>query len=213
MNRNENIKKITSETESNWLEETEKKLANRGARKNARKLALQVLRLLREQNLTQTELAERMNVSRQQVSKIVKGQENFSFETVDKLEKALGVTLMTIGAPPEQFYHAQDFATGIQMAYSGNVTYILSKMERRAPDLTEALELYITKLACRQRAPLVSQFDLLDASFDAALNNRPRREPIYWQSLEVALGVIEMNWEQSQLYRVSESELHENCMS
>lgn len=37
-----------------------------------------------------------MGVSRQQVSKIVKGKENFTFETIDKLEKALDVTLMTI---------------------------------------------------------------------------------------------------------------------
>jgi DNA-binding Xre family transcriptional regulator len=106
MNRNEKIKAITAETRSNWLEEAEKKLANKGARKNARKVALQVLRLLRELNITQTELAERMGVSRQQVSKIVKGQENFTFETIEKLEKALGVTLMTIGTPPEMVYHA-----------------------------------------------------------------------------------------------------------
>ena len=49
--------------------------------------------------MTQAELAEKMGVSRQQVTKIVKGQENFTFETIGKLEKALGVKLMTIETP------------------------------------------------------------------------------------------------------------------
>jgi transcriptional regulator with XRE-family HTH domain len=100
MNKNEKLKKITADQPSNWLEEAAKKVANKGARKNARKVALRVLQLLRERGISQTELAEKMGVSRQQVTKIVKGQENFTFETIDKLEKALQVTLMTIGAPP-----------------------------------------------------------------------------------------------------------------
>jgi len=101
MTKKEKLKRVTSDHPSNWLEETAKKLAIQGARKNARKVALRVLQLLRERDISQTELAERMGVSRQQVTKIVKGQENFTFETIDKLEKALNVTLMTIGAAVE----------------------------------------------------------------------------------------------------------------
>ncbi len=99
MSKNEKLKKITSSNKSDWLKEAEEELAHASERKNARKVALRVLHLLREQGLTQTELAERMGVSRQQVTKIVKGKENFTFETIDKLEKALNVTLMTIGTP------------------------------------------------------------------------------------------------------------------
>jgi hypothetical protein len=51
--------------------------------------------------MSQAVLAERMGVSRQQVTKIVKGQENFTFETIEKLENALNVTLMTIGTAPD----------------------------------------------------------------------------------------------------------------
>ena len=99
MTKNEKLKKITADQPSHWLEETGKKLANKGARKNARKVALRVLQILRQKGITQTELAGHMGVSRQQVSKIVKGQENFTFETIDKLERALGVTLMQITEP------------------------------------------------------------------------------------------------------------------
>ncbi len=80
------------------MQKAEERLANAGARKNAREVALRVLHLLRERGMSQTELAEKMRVSRQQVSKIVKGKENFTFETIGKLEKALAVTLMTIHA-------------------------------------------------------------------------------------------------------------------
>jgi DNA-binding Xre family transcriptional regulator len=105
MSLNEKLKKITSENSSNWQEEAREKIANTGARKNARKVALRVLHLLRERGITQTELAEKMGVSRQQVTKIVKGKENFTFETIDKLERALDTTLMKIEEPvgePEQ---------------------------------------------------------------------------------------------------------------
>jgi transcriptional regulator with XRE-family HTH domain len=99
MNTKEKLEKITSANKSNWLREAEEKLANNEPRKNARILALRVLHILREQEISQSELAGKMGVSRQQVTKIVKGEENFTFETVDKLEKALGITLMTIFAP------------------------------------------------------------------------------------------------------------------
>jgi DNA-binding Xre family transcriptional regulator len=101
MSKQEKLKKITSEHTSKWLEEAAKKVANTGARKNARKVALRVLQILRERDISQTALAQRMGVSRQQVTKIVKGQENFTFETIDKLEKALDITLMTITAHAE----------------------------------------------------------------------------------------------------------------
>jgi ribosome-binding protein aMBF1 (putative translation factor) len=97
MSLREKLNKIAEKDSSNWLEETGKELVEQGAHKKARQLALLVLQLLHRQGMTQTQLAERMGVSRQQVTKIVKGRENFTFETIDKLEKALGVTLMTIG--------------------------------------------------------------------------------------------------------------------
>src|SRR5580693_998831 len=98
MSLKEKLEKITSANKSQWLQKAEEKLANAGARKNGREVALRVLHLLRERGMSQTKLAEKMGVSRQQVSKIVKGKENFTFETIEKLEKALDVTLMTINA-------------------------------------------------------------------------------------------------------------------
>ena len=102
MTMKEKLEAISSDEKSDWVSRAKEKLANTGARRNARKLALRVLALLEEKAMSQTELAEKMGVSRQQVSKIVKGKENFTFETVDKLEEALGVTLLSIGEPNPQ---------------------------------------------------------------------------------------------------------------
>ncbi|HEY4290330.1 MAG TPA: helix-turn-helix transcriptional regulator [Puia sp.] len=101
MTLKEKLDKITSPNKSNWLQDAIKEQANIGARINSWKVAVRVLTILDEKGMTQTELAEKMGVSRQQVTKIVKGEENFTFETIDKLEKALGVTLITI-APREK---------------------------------------------------------------------------------------------------------------
>lgn len=103
MNRNEKIKNLTAPIPSTWKEEAAKRAANRGARRNARKVALLILEALAAQKMTQTLLAECMGVSRQQVSKIVKGEENFTFETIDKLERALNISILQIGEPaPEK---------------------------------------------------------------------------------------------------------------
>lgn len=79
-----------------WKERADYKKENRDWLKNSRRVALRVLDVLDEKEMTQQTLADLLKVSRQQVSKIVKGQENFTFETVAKLENALGIILMDI---------------------------------------------------------------------------------------------------------------------
>jgi len=49
--------------------------------------------------MQQKELAEAMDVSPQQVSKIVKGKQNLTLQTVSKLEQVLGISLFEIPRP------------------------------------------------------------------------------------------------------------------
>lgn len=70
-------------------------------RRWARLVALRVLEALEKNNMTQSDLADKLGVSRQHVSKIVKGEENFSFATIEKLENALDIELMTVYGPGE----------------------------------------------------------------------------------------------------------------
>ncbi len=59
-------------------------------------VALRVLDILDERGLSQQDLAVKMKVTRQYVSKVLKGQENITFETIDKLEQALGIELVQV---------------------------------------------------------------------------------------------------------------------
>ena len=52
---------------------------------------------MKQEGLTQKALAERMNCTQQYVSKILKGQENMSLETLTKLEEALSIRLILDG--------------------------------------------------------------------------------------------------------------------
>jgi transcriptional regulator with XRE-family HTH domain len=59
-------------------------------------IAIKVLATLKEKKMNQIQLAALMNVTPQQVNKIVKGQENLSLETIAKIEKALDIQIIAI---------------------------------------------------------------------------------------------------------------------
>ncbi len=63
---------------------------------NSAKIALKILRTIRDLKITQKELADKLNISPQHISKVLKGQENLTLETIDKLEKALNIRLIDI---------------------------------------------------------------------------------------------------------------------
>jgi transcriptional regulator with XRE-family HTH domain len=81
---------------SSWKERKEYTKKNRAWLRKSVEIALKVLDVLEAKNMSQAELATKLVVSRQQISKIVKGQENLTLETISKLEDVLGVTLMVV---------------------------------------------------------------------------------------------------------------------
>lgn len=50
-----------------------------------------------ELGMTQRVLAEKMNCTQQYVSKVLKGRENLSLETLCKIENALGIKILQAG--------------------------------------------------------------------------------------------------------------------
>ena len=79
---------------SNWIDKAKERQENKAWLKHSQKIAVKVLRTLREMNMKQKELAENIGVSPQQISKIIKGKENLTLETISKLENALNVNLI-----------------------------------------------------------------------------------------------------------------------
>ena len=83
-----------SETPSKWQKEAEWRRDNWSWLQHSQKIAVKVLLQMKKQGLTQKALAERMDCTQQYVSKILKGKENLSLETLSKLEDALGIVLI-----------------------------------------------------------------------------------------------------------------------
>lgn len=83
-----------SETASAWREEAEWRRDNWSWLRHSQRIAVKILLQMKQEGLTQKALAERMNCTQQYISKILKGKENMSLETLSKLEDALGITLI-----------------------------------------------------------------------------------------------------------------------
>src|SRR5580658_1595865 len=93
-NLKEKLSKLSSNQSSEWKAKAQYRRENREWLRKSAAIAIRVLDTLKALNLSQKELAERMNISPQQISKIVKGQENLTLETISKLEIALGIQIL-----------------------------------------------------------------------------------------------------------------------
>lgn len=92
----EKLAKITGPEPSAWREEAEFRFKNRKWLKYSGNIALRILAAIEDrEDLSQTKLAELINVTPQYISKILKGHENLTLETIAKLSEALNVELIS----------------------------------------------------------------------------------------------------------------------
>lgn len=87
----EKLRVYKSSTPSKWRTKAEFRLKNKEWLRYSQKIALKMLNKMERENITQKQLAERMNCTQQYVSKILKGGENLSIETMLKIEKSLQI--------------------------------------------------------------------------------------------------------------------------
>ena len=83
-----------SETPSHWKEEAEWRRENKDWLRYSKRIAVMLLSYMKREHLTQSAMAERLDCTQQYVSKILKGTENLSLETLAKLEHATGERLV-----------------------------------------------------------------------------------------------------------------------
>lgn len=81
-------------TSTNWREKAEFRHTNKTWLRYSQHIAMLMLDKMEEIGLNQRGLAERMGCSQQYISKILKGQENLSIETISKIEDALELVLL-----------------------------------------------------------------------------------------------------------------------
>ena len=94
MKNKEKFLKLVSPVKTNSVEKNKQKISNRAMVHESQKIALKVLNRLAELNWTQKRLAEAMEVSPQQISKIVSGKENLTIETQIKLQEILSIPIL-----------------------------------------------------------------------------------------------------------------------
>ena len=90
-NLKEKLTSLASDQTSDWKPGTRHRCENKEWLKKSADIGIFVLESLKAQNLSQKDLAEKLNISPQQISQIVEGQENLTLETITKLEKTLGI--------------------------------------------------------------------------------------------------------------------------
>ncbi len=95
-NMKEKIDNLLSKEPSRWMEKALRDEANEAWLERSSNIALRILGALQANRMTQKELAEKTGVSPQQVSKLLKGNENLTLETIAKFEAALGIVLIAI---------------------------------------------------------------------------------------------------------------------
>src|SRR5690606_41190361 len=96
MTKKEKFLALVSQEETKTLERAKARLAKKSYTKISGQIAFEILERLDELQWKQKDLAEKMGVSPQQVNKWVKGNENFTLETLGKLSEVLGIELIQV---------------------------------------------------------------------------------------------------------------------
>lgn len=110
---------------SQWLKNAQHRSENKKWLEYSFQIAIKVLATIdATPGMTQKHLAELIGVSPQYISKILKGQENLTLETISKLEAALDIQLLKI--EDESFNISGSFKHGIFVPVSGRGVLNLS---------------------------------------------------------------------------------------
>lgn len=96
------IEEIAVDDTGTWLKKARYRRDNRAWLRKSQHIAVRILSVLKEKGMQQKGLAEALDVSPQQVSKIVQGKQNLTLETISKLEAVLGVKLFEVPVPQFQ---------------------------------------------------------------------------------------------------------------
>ncbi len=108
MKDNLKLTEIISGEKSSWKEKAKFRINNKSWLERSANIALRLLKYLKENEISQKRFAEMIEVSPQYVSKILKGSENLSLETISKIELALNITLINVVIDDNNIYFAKD---------------------------------------------------------------------------------------------------------
>ena len=119
---NIDINKLAAGTATQWKEIASRHAENRRSIERAQEFAIDLMDYMDEHKISQKELADRMDVSPQQVNKILRAKANLTFNTLDKIEAALGITISSpqIMMQPESSMKSDMVFSTMKVVYSSN---------------------------------------------------------------------------------------------
>lgn len=95
------LKALAQPREKIAREKAGERRKNRGWLKKSQDVALAIHYYLRTNGMSQKQFAEKMDVSAPYVAKLLRGTENLTLETIDKIEEALETEIVSISRPYE----------------------------------------------------------------------------------------------------------------
>ncbi|MCF2498174.1 helix-turn-helix transcriptional regulator [Dyadobacter chenhuakuii] len=90
------LESVTAGKASQWKERAARKAENPKALEKSRIIAINILAQLRKLGMSQKDLAEKLHVTPQTVNSWVKGNSNFTIDTIVRIEEVLGVELIGV---------------------------------------------------------------------------------------------------------------------
>ncbi len=116
------LKEHQSPTPSKWRENAEWRRKNKAWLRYSQHIAMMMLDKMEALHMSQKQLSELMGCSQQYVSKVLKGQENLSLETISKIEICLNIQIMPT-SPYRQTYSSDIEEEGATMVAEDIVEY------------------------------------------------------------------------------------------
>ena len=81
---------------STFVDDAKWRQENASWLKRSRRVAYAILDYMQDSHLSRNDVAEKLGVSPQYVSKILSGKVNFSFKTISEIEERLGLELFRV---------------------------------------------------------------------------------------------------------------------
>lgn len=114
----EKFLELVSKEQTNTIDRIKERIKNRKSLRESQEIAIRILKKLEEPGWSQRRLAREMSVSPQQITKIVKGKENLTLETIVKLQEILNIPILAT------FYErAENLEVVASVKISDNVGY------------------------------------------------------------------------------------------
>lgn len=132
------IKSVSIKNKSKWEEKIKFRLKNKKWLDYSAQIAMRIDAIIEGKiDFNQISLAETLKVSPQQISKILKGEQNLTLQTIGNLSDALGIELISFPAYKDSFINLMNYEEGSYSINGTDMQYV--QLNKEFNNLTESL--------------------------------------------------------------------------